>query len=313
MDADLNHVKATAISLVFTLVITLTAATFGDYHSSDKILLSDVKALTLHQGRMTNSRRSSPVPQLKCVGGSAQYKFTPKTVQCINRGSDGYDIQWECKTDMDNAYRFGHVEVTCEGYNYPNDPYILKGSCGLEYTVELTEEGRQKESYRGGSPYSYTYKSEGGISGLFVFIGILLVMYIIYKLCLAPNVVTHGEQPPPYGFRQEYMPSQGPPPPYDGYSSASFGFGNTYPKPGYPHASATNGGGFWTGAATGGLLGYLFGRGNNYNTGWGTGTWGGNGFNHPTSSSGAFFSSSSGSPSSSGSRMTSGFGGTTRR
>ena len=33
------------------------------------------------------------VPQLKCVGGAAQYKFTPKVVQCINMGSDGYDIQ----------------------------------------------------------------------------------------------------------------------------------------------------------------------------------------------------------------------------
>ena len=40
-------------------------------------------------------------------------------------------FQWECKTDMDNAYRFGQVEVSCEGYDYPEDPYILKGSCGV--------------------------------------------------------------------------------------------------------------------------------------------------------------------------------------
>lgn len=32
---------------------------------------------------------------------------------------------------MDNAYRFGSVEVTCEGYSYPEDPYVLKGSCGV--------------------------------------------------------------------------------------------------------------------------------------------------------------------------------------
>jgi len=32
---------------------------------------------------------------------------------------------------MDNAFRFGKVEVTCEGYSYPDDPYILKGSCGV--------------------------------------------------------------------------------------------------------------------------------------------------------------------------------------
>lgn len=40
-------------------------------------------------------------------------------------------LQWECKTDMDNSYRFGKVEVTCEGYDYPDDPYILRGSCGV--------------------------------------------------------------------------------------------------------------------------------------------------------------------------------------
>ena len=43
---------------------------------------------------MTNSRRTHPVPQLKCVGGSAGCSaFTPSVVQCYNRGSDGYDVQ----------------------------------------------------------------------------------------------------------------------------------------------------------------------------------------------------------------------------
>ena len=32
---------------------------------------------------------------------------------------------------MDNAYQFGRIQVTCEGYDYPDDPYILKGSCGV--------------------------------------------------------------------------------------------------------------------------------------------------------------------------------------
>ena len=32
---------------------------------------------------------------------------------------------------MDNSYRFGKLEVSCEGYNYPEDPYILRGSCGV--------------------------------------------------------------------------------------------------------------------------------------------------------------------------------------
>lgn len=62
--------------------------------SSDKILLMDVDVVTLHHGRMTNSRRTHPVPQLKCVGGSAGCSaFTLSVVQCYNHGTDGIDVQ----------------------------------------------------------------------------------------------------------------------------------------------------------------------------------------------------------------------------
>ena len=54
--------------------------------------------------------------------------------------------QWECKTDMDNAFRLGEVTVICEGFDYPDDPYILKGSCGLEYTLDYTMEGKQSSN-----------------------------------------------------------------------------------------------------------------------------------------------------------------------
>ena len=42
-------------------------------------------------------------------------------------------MQWECKADMDSQYRFGEIAVNCEGYSYPDDPYVLKGSCGVCY------------------------------------------------------------------------------------------------------------------------------------------------------------------------------------
>ncbi|KAK3787124.1 hypothetical protein RRG08_059616 [Elysia crispata] len=323
--------QSTLLSLIFTAAITFTTAALNDYHHSEKMLLSDVKALTLRQGQMTNARRSPPVPQLKCVGGAAQYKFTPKVVQCINMGSDGYDIQWECKTDMDNAYRFGNVEVTCEGYDYPNDPYVLKGSCGLEYTLEFTEEGHQRERQKGDSNYHYSYNykhsSEGGLSGLVVFAGVLLAMYVIYKTCIAPSAPAAysanagaGQQPPPYGFRPEFTQPQGPPPPYDGWGmpDSSCGSGGHYGSGHYRHhsAGAGTGGGFWSGAATGGLLGYMFGSRNNAynnytNPGYRSRSW------QTSPPSGGFFSSDSGNSSSSGSssgtRTASGFGGTSRR
>jgi hypothetical protein len=32
---------------------------------------------------------------------------------------------------MPTEYKFGKITVSCEGYDYPNDPYILAGSCGV--------------------------------------------------------------------------------------------------------------------------------------------------------------------------------------
>ncbi|KAL8598625.1 hypothetical protein ACOMHN_013508 [Nucella lapillus] len=255
--------------------------------------MSDVSVLTLYSDRMTSGRRSSPVPHLKCVGGTAKGYLSPALVQCYNRGSDGNDIQWECKTDMDNAFRFGSVEVTCEGYGYPEDPYILKGSCGLEYTLELTEEGRerykqQKSHSYGGDSHSSHYdfgsvgKKSKSMEGDLLFLGgIAVVMYVIYRSGIAPSAATpndgtdgnrgqanRGDNPPPYSpptYGEEYMPGN------DDYSGSSTGSAGCQGSGAYtgPHTNTANnqGGGFWSGAATGGFLGYLFGR----NTGYGGG------------------------------------------
>lgn len=53
-----------------------------------------MQVLTLYDGAMTTGRRSSPVPQLKLAGGSAANEIGPlSTVQCYNKGHDGYDVQ----------------------------------------------------------------------------------------------------------------------------------------------------------------------------------------------------------------------------
>ena len=55
---------------------------FSFLFSDEKVKLKDVQVLTLQHGRMTTGRRSSPVPQLSCVGGSAGcHGFKPKSVQ----------------------------------------------------------------------------------------------------------------------------------------------------------------------------------------------------------------------------------------
>lgn len=335
-----------------------------------KVLLRDIQVLTLRQGKMTTGKRSS-VPQLKCVGGSAQGAFNPQVVQCYNRGWDGVDVQWECKADMDNLYRFGEVEVVCEGYDYPEDAYITKGSCGLEYTLEYTQEGRAKKSQGGGggggwfagggdttshsSSYSdrtSSYKTSDfhgkwqGVSDLVFLGGIAFAIYAIYKCCLAPSLGNNvGDRQ--YSSTDGDYPTGGPggggwtrPPGHSNHTSNTSygggggghydggcgGGGDTYSRPRAPGTGGT--GGFWSGMATGGLLGYLFGGGGGgrgyYNNGYGYGrrqgygTWGGSTggsswFGGSGGGGGGSFSSSSSSSSSSGTRTASGFGGTRRR
>ncbi|XP_075528809.1 store-operated calcium entry-associated regulatory factor-like [Dermacentor variabilis] len=305
-----------ALSLIVILLLINPANSWG----GKKVKLKDVEVLTLRHGQYTTGRRSSPVPQLKCLGGSAGCQDPPAVVQCYNRGSDGYSTQWECKADMSQSQKFGTVEVTCEGYDYADDDYILAGSCGLEYRLEKT-------GYGPGSSWkhsAYTSHSKSGSTfQTILFLGVAaFIIFVIYRNCLAPGQLNDG--PPGY--------DDDPPPDYPGSPRGGFfggggGGGGTPPPPGFrPQyqtgagcgsargfgpAGGLGGGGFWTGAAAGGLLGYLMGNRNNagYRTAYG----------YP--SEGTFGSSSSfGSPSSfggpstsSGTHSSSGFGGTRRR
>lgn len=62
-------------------------------------------------------------------------------VECENAGFDGTKRRhdWKCQADISDRVQFNHVEVICEGYNYPEDDYILLGSCGLEFTLDYKD------------------------------------------------------------------------------------------------------------------------------------------------------------------------------
>lgn len=121
---------------------------------------------------------------------------------------------------MDNSYRFGKIEVSCEGYDYPTDPYILKGSCGLEYSLELTKEGSQKASYFGGNYHSTTSHDSisSGVGAILVILCVVLA-FGVYKLFLCDNQPQHGfstadgysgsyrqdyQSAPPPGFKSSF-------------------------------------------------------------------------------------------------------------
>ncbi|KAJ4462731.1 putative Store-operated calcium entry-associated regulatory factor [Paratrimastix pyriformis] len=280
----------TAVSLAIVSVL-LFVSLGAAKPAGKKILLEDVKVITLNAGSMTTARRGSAVPQLKCVGGSASHlkEFYPSTVQCTNQGSDGRDVQWHCTSDMEDTVKFGALSVSCEGYDYPDDQYILPGSCGLEYKLELTEKGRRHEteeveaskwSHRAARreevpvpPPHYDNRhftdyhpahSHGGKSLLFwmLFIGGVIAVVRIYKrrhAAVAPGPPAQppmgmgmggmGSQPSYYPSTNDFPAPSAPPAPS---SCAPTYVAPTVVAPSHSHIRSMVGAG---------LLGYLWGRG----------------------------------------------------
>lgn len=209
----------------------------------ESVLLKNVDSLTFRNNQFTTGRRSSPIPQLNCIGGDAAHlrELHPTTVQCYNRGSDGHDIQWECQAELDNRVKFGTIDVVCEGYDSPDDPSILKGSCGLEYGLEYTPTGRQARTPHHTSTNSNPEYTGSDLVGAFIWFGIISLL--IMGCCSSPR---HYNRYDDYGYRG-----------YRGYGSGGWGS-------------------FGTGAA----MGYTMGRTSrpSYNSGWGSGrSYGGGG------------------------------------
>lgn len=62
-------------------------------------------------------------------------------MNCDNSGFDEgkSKFDWKCHADISDRVTFNHVEVICEGYDYPEDDYILLGSCGLEFSLDYKD------------------------------------------------------------------------------------------------------------------------------------------------------------------------------
>uniref|UniRef100_A0A1I8JBL0 Store-operated calcium entry-associated regulatory factor n=1 Tax=Macrostomum lignano TaxID=282301 RepID=A0A1I8JBL0_9PLAT len=269
------------------LIIFCVCPEFG--HANRRVLLSTVQTLTLHRDKFTTGRRSSPIPQLKCIDGKSSCSNLPSSVQCYNQGSDGIDVQWKCEAQLPKSTQFDKLQVQCEGYDYPDDPYILAGSCGLTYSLKPAGGSRSHKSRSGHKSRSHRQAasdSDNSVSPVIVIAVLAIAGYCIYAFFLAPsaNRVSNdpsappppayddyddGDQPPPYtpggpgapqyGFRPEFTAGAG---------SSPGGYGKAYQRRAYqqnqaqPDDNSSSGPGFWSGAAIGGLTGYLFGNSN---------------------------------------------------
>ncbi|KAG5982743.1 hypothetical protein E4U55_001436 [Claviceps digitariae] len=303
------------------------------------ILLSQVESLTLRgNGAKTAHRRVSAIPQLKCISSKEICKlYDVDVMRCTNQGSSygKEDIQWSCSALLPEELKLGSTEVICEGYASAYDPYVLKGSCGVEYNLLLTSKGEARYPHIANPHGGYFSDGQGGTDGsavlfLIIFVGILI--WILTSACKATgDSGTQGrrtggrrggggggggggdDDDGPGGFGGGgWGPRDDPPPPYPGAKPPSSHSQSWYP-------------GFFTGLAGGATAGYLAGRrGRNndghaydtYNNGWGPGPsniWR-SGPSHPGPSprpSPAY--SAPAAPSSSSEHESTGFGSTRRR
>jgi hypothetical protein len=142
-----------------------------------RVPMDQIDVLTFSQGRHTNGRRVSPVLQLSCVGGDARGEAARQVhaVQCRKTGSShgasGRVPQWKCEADLPVEYRLGETTVSCEGYEHSADPFVLEGSCGLEFTLHRTGRG----SHRGHGAADQLYGASHGGGGSFFTTAMLAV------------------------------------------------------------------------------------------------------------------------------------------
>lgn len=150
-----NHKTNIATMRISTLLLALLSSlnlthALRKGQPSNSVLLSKISSLTLRANQKTSARRSSPIPQLQCTGGNAKGLYDVDVMRCTNAGSDYDDdnIQWTCKASLPEEFKLGSTDVSCEGYDSAEDPYVLKGSCGVSYRLVLTEEGERKYGHR---------------------------------------------------------------------------------------------------------------------------------------------------------------------
>jgi len=229
-------------------------------YSMSRIALESIPTITFYKDSLTTARRTTPIAQLVCLGKPCA-TYQPEVVRCRNIGGSGVNVDWKCEADLPSSLRFGRVEVSCEGWNGPGDPYVMKGSCSLEYRLvqlphSLSDDAPQWPSF--GISKLFTSLDMSGILFMLVWFAVLsIIFYNLVNSCLRRNY-------PATGNTQRVPPPSYPGPDDDGRTGFGY-FPNDFrgpPPPYTKHPSSTEGWrpGFWTGAALGALGGSLLNR-----------------------------------------------------
>ena len=295
MTPTVNMISSTMrLFILLTLLSAGTAlskrTTSPNKVPKNAVLLSKVSAITVRAGKQNTSRRVSPVPQLQCVGPANICKlYSVDVMRCTNEGAD-YDennIQWSCKASLPEEFKLGSTDVACEGYESSEDPYVLSGSCGVEYRLLLTDKGEEKYGSKpaskskwhanvdtGGSGSAEHQNKSESIAGYAFMACFLFVLFIILRgfwNAWRNEQTQQRRLPRPRGGGYGGFGGGGddndPPPPYD--SPPPRPKKATWSSNSGPSTSQTARGnqqqgwrpGFWTGTAAGAAAAYAAGRG----------------------------------------------------
>ncbi|SAM86130.1 uncharacterized protein UBRO_08537 [Ustilago bromivora] len=188
VSASKRKLRIASLTTALTLLLATITPTLAFkpnaayYGAGRRIPMDSIRTLTFYSDKRTAYRRTSPLPQLTCVGSMCS-RYKPDVIQCQAMG----DNQWKCSADLPSTMRLGRVEVSCEGYDYADDPFVLKDSCALEY--HLLPSGRGPDdpwrNYRMGRKGA----GESVIEGLFqlAFWGILGAIVIGFIRAIRGN------------------------------------------------------------------------------------------------------------------------------
>ena len=283
MKMRIPRLPVTSVILTFLLSLSLLSS-FTDAARvtnpkkvpKTAVLLSKVSSLTLRNGKPTAHRRASAVPQLRCVGPSHICRlYEVDVMRCKNEGAD-YDennIQWTCTASLPEEFKLGSTDVTCEGYESSDDQYVLKGSCGVEYRLLLSEAGEEKYGKETNWNFPGKTSTDKFASVLFwvVFWGVVVVIVVSALGCFPRGGLANrggrrggggggpGGGGGGGGGRWGDDPRD-PPPPYDPRPPSKPSTSRSNPRAARNEAWRP---GFWTGTLGGAAAGYMAGRGNN--------------------------------------------------
>lgn len=127
-------VKSYNVYLISILILGLLSEVHCTV-SGSFVPIRDIDCLIFHKGELTTGRRESPIQQLIYNGGSGTYLINdPDSITCEKKW-DGTNVIWKCEASLDEGIELGKTQVNCEGYEYPEDPNILSGSCSLSYSL----------------------------------------------------------------------------------------------------------------------------------------------------------------------------------